>query len=95
MNEKKENGGEEKNGEYIILFDIDFIVKIKIKNDEEWICNSEYALYLIYNIKNLKNPHPSINNDESSNDSSYYLNNVFDIEHLIFITNNKENRKQK
>lgn len=39
-------------------------------------------------MKNLKNPRPSINNDESSSDSSYYLNNVFDIEHLIFVTKN-------
>ena len=84
-NEKKEK---EKN-EYIILFDIDFITKIKIKEDEEWICNSEYALYLIDIIYNLKNPHPSISDDdEFSEDSSYSLTNKLDIEHFVFITNN-------
>jgi len=63
----------------IILFVIDFITKIKIKEDEEWICSSEFALYLFDNIYKLKNPHSS----------SYSLKNLFDIENFVFIINKK------
>ena len=95
-----------KDNEIKYLFKIDFIVKIKINDDDEWICNSEYALYLIYYIKNLSNPHPtnieelfSESDDEElksdSESSSYSISNSFDIEHLIFITNNKNNKQKK
>jgi len=88
-NEKKDK---EKN-EIIILFNIDFITKIKIKEDEEWICNSEYALYLFDNIYKLKNPHPSISDDdEFSDDSSYSLTEKLDIDHFVLITNNKKKK---
>ena len=81
--------------EIVILFDIDFITKIKIKEDEEWICNSEHVLYLFDNIYNLKNPHSSISNDDdddelSDDDSSYSLTDKIDINHFIFITNNNK-----
>ena len=91
-NEKKEK---ERN-DPIILFNIDFITKIKIKEEEEWICNSEYALYLIDIIYNLKNPHPAISDDdELSDNSSYSLADKFDIDHFVFITNNKYNNEKK
>ena len=80
------------NKEKLILMEIEFINKIKINEDEEWICNPNYAIYLIYNEKNLKNPHPY---HEKDDDSSYSLRGVNDIEHFIFITNNKYNREKK
>ena len=95
INNKNMEKTEEKENNYIILFDIDFITKIKINDDEEWICNSKYALYLIYIVKNLKNPHPYYDDNESSDESSYSLIDEMNIEHLIFITNNKDNQKKK
>ena len=94
--EKKEEKEENENewDDYKVLMDIDFIVKIKINDEEEWICNAEYALYLIYIKKNLRNPHPySI--EENSDDSSYSLSDTIDIEHFVLITNNKKDRKKK
>ena len=92
---KKLDKIEEKMDDYLILLDIDFITKIKINDDEEWICNSEYALYLIYKVKNLKNPHPANDDNESNDDSSYSLIDKMDIEHFIFVTNNKDNQTKK
>ena len=78
----------------LVLLDIKFLVKIKINDDEEWICNSDYALYLIYIMKNLKNPYP-FSEDERSEDSKYYLDIPENLEHFVFITNNKIDRKKK
>ena len=89
---------EEKMNVPLILFDIDFITKIKINDDdeEECVCNSDYTLYLIYIIKKLKNPHPTIYDDEESLDSSSYsLIDKLNIEHFIYITNNKDDRLKK
>jgi hypothetical protein len=53
---------------------------------------SEYALYLIDIIYNLKNPLAAI----SDYDDSYYsLTDKFDIEHFVFIANNKYNNKKR
>ena len=78
----------------IYLMNIEFITKIKINEDEEWICNPDYAIYLIYIKKNLKNPQP-FPKKEFDDDSSYSLTDESDIEHFIFITNNKYNREKK
>jgi len=82
----------------IVLLDIDFIIKINIIDEEEWICNTKYAFYLINVIKKLKNPHPKnidINTD-NPDDSDYSLNDDFNLEHLVFITINKyDNGKKK
>ena len=85
------NGNEEKK-DILVLMDIEFITKIKINEDEEWICNSEYAIYLIYIEKNLTNPHPY---PEKDDDSSYSITDEVDIKHFVFITNNKYNREKK
>ena len=89
--ETTENKKEELN-HYIFLMYIDFIAKIKINEDEEWICNPDYAIYLIYIKKNLKNPHPDSKNED---ESSYYLSDDSNIEHFVFITNNKYKEKKK
>ena len=78
----------------IYLMNIEFITKIKINEDEEWICNPDYAIYLIYIKKNLKNLQP-FPKKEFDDDSSYSLTDESDIEHFIFITNNKYNREKK
>ena len=93
--EKSNTENDEEKEKFIILFDIDILTKIKINDDEEWICNSDYALYLIYIIKNLKNPHPTNSDEEISDESSYSLNDKYDMEHLFFISNNKKNMKKK
>ena len=86
---------EEKNKKFTILFDIDILTKIKINDDEEWICNSDYALYLIHIIKHLKNPHPTNIDEELSDESSYSLTDKQNMDHLFFISNNKNNSKKK
>ena len=92
---KNEKKIDDKRENLKIMLDIDFITKIKINEDEEWICNSEYALYLIYIMKNLKNPHPTIFDEEVSDDSSYSLTDKFNFEHFVFITNNKDDVRKK
>ena len=86
-----------KNHKAIPILDINFLEKINIADEEEWICNTEYALYLIHSVKKLKNPHPkSINdsNEPDDSDSSYSLKEDFDIEHLIYISSNKNLKKK-
>ena len=81
------------------IFNIDFIDKIKISDDEEWICNTEYGFYLIYDFFKLNNPHPVYiedNHEESDkSESSFSLNEYIDLEHLIFLTNNRNDRNKK
>ena len=81
------------------LFDIDFIKKIKICEQEEWICNAEYAFFLIYNVLNLNNPHPVYIDDNNENseqsESSYSLTDFFDIERLVYLTNNRDDKNKK
>ena len=94
---KKENINEESIN-IINLLDIDFIVKIKIIDEEEWICNTRYAFYLIKKIKNHKNPHPkNIDNYNNSNDSdsSNSIKDDINIEQLVYITNNQLDKKEK
>lgn len=94
-NKKNDGNNHGKNlDKLLVLLDIKFLVKIKINDDEEWICNSDYALYLIYIMKNLKNPYP-FSEDERSEDSKYYLDIPENLEHFVFITNNKIDRKKK
>lgn len=86
------NNNKDVNKDCPVLLNIDFLRKIKIMDEEEWICNAQYAFYLLNNIKKLINPHPvntDYNKDDNS-DSSYSLNDFYDIEHLVFITNNKK-----
>ena len=81
------------------LFDIDFIKKIIICEQEEWICNAEYAFFLIYNVLNLNNPHPVYIDDNNENSergkSSYSLTEYCDIERLVYLTNNREDKNKK
>ena len=93
-----ENGSENIDSKkYTTLLNINFITKINILEEEEWICNADYALYLIYDIKKLNNPHPKrMSNDELSDhsDSSYSIRVDFDIEYLVFISNYKHTNKK-
>ena len=93
-NKEKIEKKEKDQSDIIYLMNIEFITKIKINEDEEWICNPDYAIYLIYIKKNLKNPQP-FPKKEFDDDSSYSLTDESDIEHFIFITNNKYNREKK
>ena len=81
------------------IFNIDFIDKIKISDDEEWICNAEYGFYLITDVFKLNNPHPIYiedNHEEpDESESSFSLNEYIDLEHLIFFTNNRNDRNKK
>ena len=81
------------------LFHIDFIKKIKICEQEEWICNAEYAFFLIYNVLNLNNPHPVYIDDNNENsdqsESSYSLTEYIDIERLVYLTNNRDDKNKK
>ena len=70
----------------LCLFNIDFLTKIKICEEEEWICNATYAFYLINKEKKLKNPKlKCIDNFENS------YNSNSDISENINNKNNSDN----
>ena len=104
INTKYDNNNDKR---LIVLFQIQFLIKIKIigeenesedeiedeDEDEEWICNCDYALFILFKVKNLTNVHPSITYSEKDSDSSFSISNCIDIEHLVYIICNKKTIK--
>lgn len=49
----------------IKIFEINYLTKIKLgDNIEEWVCNSVYGLYLLYEIKKYIKPYPVYQDDK-------------------------------
>ena len=73
----------------INLLQIDFLIQVNIYDQTEWICNTDYALYIIFYVYNLKNPY----HRKSSIDSeSLMISEKQDIENLLF--RHKKNGKK-
>ena len=68
----------------INIFQIDYLIKIIIKDDkEEWVCNSYYGLYLIYKIKKCIKPYPVYKNNIDNNNEEKIIKNEEDFEYAI------------
>ena len=80
---KKESSKEDDSSDssnYYELFRIDYLCQIKINNKKEWICNSDYALFLIFYINDLKNVY---HRKSSDNSESLFISNSNDIDKLV------------
>lgn len=68
----------------IDVLQIDYLMKIKIKNDkEEWICNSYYGLYLLYKIKKCIKPYAVYKNNKDDNIEQITIKNEEDFNNAI------------
>jgi len=68
------------------IFEIEYLLKIKINEQIEWICNPYYALYLIFYVYKLKNAYHR-KSSESSN--SLLIMSSEDIDKLVIKNQNK------
>ena len=85
-NELDNNEDESFNEDYYQIFKIEYLLKIKIDDQIEWICNPYYALYLIFYVYKLKNAYHR-KSSESSN--SLLIMSSEDIDKLVIKNKNK------